>query len=630
MKNSKLKTTVNNIFTNNRLYVRLFDLPSRKNSFCPDYCYTETVKAFKTRMLTDHVIRDYDLYLKFIQFMRTEITTNITKFTTKRKFICIYDDLYIIKTAKLMRKKNYPTKEIEHAINLLKKIQHNRYKYNTKVNCFIKDETYHKDKSNRLISARNKTARYAFLYMTHLAEKIFIKAYGDYIIKEKAPSEIQSITYAMSKTNIGYHCISDFTSYESSINHHIQQNCELLLFELCFQIESSTYEYLKQHFDSETFYKDKYGINYACRTVRNSGDVWTSLGNTLLNICLTKFLINESQITKYKFLCEGDDLYMICDKKPDKKILENIGFSTKMQIQDNSKGLDFLSHYVDIPQRLPLIKKNYTKYVTIKCRKDTNLMIEELVDKAFAYDFTLINMPILWALNKKILSHYMGTDLIRKSLRKYVDKTRKFRTDEEVITYDYEFSLLRNKPNITFEIRKRFFEQTGIPPEMQIKLERMIFPSFTETLQPEKHIDTKILLLHEHKYNPLSCGHTIENFDKYNFILVGNQLYTLNLGLFKMENREYCHKFCYILNTLFNMRIEKTQLISQKHINLLNNYLQILLRNCIDRNRYTNIFGLLKHKCKSINLLWLDLECHLELSDAAEQANEILLDLDVG
>nr|QIS87999.1 MAG: RNA-dependent RNA polymerase [Bardin virus] len=228
-------------------------------------------------------------------------------------------------------------------------------------------------------------------------EQIYTK-YKLNVIKHRTPQEVQDQLYLMSLNK--YHLVADFSSYESSLQHDILTSIEMpvmLSYITCPHLRLL----LTKHYSLLTKHKSVLDdVCYYSITCRQSGDLWTSLGNTLTNILLHYF-IQEYYKVKLQFICEGDDVYVSSKRRYNTDIYKQIGFKITGNWTKDPFSLDFLSRYIATPTPVPMVTNQLRKFLR---QKPGPALQESLTGLKNSYCSTPILCKII-----DDLSHRYGT-----------------------------------------------------------------------------------------------------------------------------------------------------------------------------------------------------------------------------
>nr|QIS87978.1 MAG: RNA-dependent RNA polymerase [Sedov virus] len=386
------------------------------------------------RIFNRPLITNVDLRARFIATANAETKRIIFKLST----ITALTDEHFQATEAAMKTSNYTRQEIVSAIKLMK----SPVRIRTHTQVFIKDESYPEPKAPRNINARHPTARWMLISeIKAIEEQVYLK-YKHNVIKHRTPQEVQDQLYMMSLSK--HHLVADFSSYESSLQHDILTSIELPL-----MLEYITCPYLREllykHYTIVTKHcSTREDVDYYSLTCRQSGDLWTSLGNTLTNILLHYFIKEYTRIN-FDFICEGDDVYVSAKKRYDLNIYKEIGFKITGKWTKDPFDLDFLSRYIASPTPIPKVSNQVRKFVRAKLGPQLPETLTGLMN-------SFCSTPVICKAISKLIGIYGSRPYMRR------DAEHKLKMKDHPMTYLH---------------RVYFGYETGLPVDAQRSIDNV-------------------------------------------------------------------------------------------------------------------------------------------------------------
>lgn len=282
------------------------------------------------------------------------------------------------------------------------------------VQLFIKSENYTEIKECRLISPCSESWKALMGGFFHLVDQIMIRN-SKFLVKGKNPSKISKIKTEISKRNSCFFG-SDFSSFEGSQDYEIQMNIELPFYIHMFQNYPEIIPLIYQFYEEgrNYFFKGKFVCHMFGK--RCSGDMQTSMGNSILNYSLWKFA-SYKQNNPIDILVEGDDAFIATASRPiDFTIVQDLGFDVKPDgPSGNFEDICFLSQYQYLGKTFGNIPKLIDKVGTIISTKVSRMIIQNpkrfyehfrpdyLYTKAYCFHYQFRGSPILDVLLEKIM-----------------------------------------------------------------------------------------------------------------------------------------------------------------------------------------------------------------------------------
>lgn len=198
----------------------------------------------------------------------------------------------------------YRREQLKRVFNRISNYDFDHFIFPTNVQTFIKDETYSKLKPPRLICARNDTAKTMLgPYFHHIDDYLFNSIYSvKHIPYLERPHVIAD---RFSKLKCSSYLVLDYTSFECSAGRTSQLSIEYKYYKRIFP--PRVYESIVRRLLAKTTPLVAYDMGKAkISTVRFSGEMNTSCGNTLYNLTAI-MAAGLEQGYVLQPLVEGDD-----------------------------------------------------------------------------------------------------------------------------------------------------------------------------------------------------------------------------------------------------------------------------------------------------------------------------------
>lgn len=196
----------------------------------------------------------------------------------------------------------------------------------------------------RLIMVMSEKMKYECVQILDLINSWNHGPFKKFQVKDMEPEEmIEKIQSASNRK----HVVSDYSSFESSVDHAIRSIENYVMLNLCRRFGyNETARALRRHAYGGRILTTKHGrfkIFSRC-----SGDYWTSFGNGIVNVCIMAFCAHKSGKELGRMLAEGDD-GLVGAEVPDKALIEGLGFGFSSELEGAKPGdCDFLrSVWVD-------------------------------------------------------------------------------------------------------------------------------------------------------------------------------------------------------------------------------------------------------------------------------------------
>jgi hypothetical protein len=220
----------------------------------------------------------------------------------------------------------------------------------------------------------------------------------DFQVKDMSPQEMIDKICHHSKGN---HCVTDYSSFESSITPLIRKIEIHLMERLCLRFGfKRTLAALNRYGRGFRTLESKWGsflIGSRC-----SGDFWTSVGNGIISICLMKYCSKDKE-SDFKMIAEGDD-GLVPIEVPDVDLLETLGFKFSSEIAGTKEGdADFLrSRWIDGKRYLNIGRCLKVFWVRKACRLKRSKQLFLLRCAGLSLYYLSPGHPVLTAIVNRI------------------------------------------------------------------------------------------------------------------------------------------------------------------------------------------------------------------------------------
>lgn len=199
---------------------------------------------------------------------------------------------------------------------------------------FLKAEVYPTIKHARTINARVDYCKAMFGPYFHKLD-CFLKE-SKHFIKGK-PVRGRSKYIKERLGGFKYYYSTDFTSFESGFNVRFMKACELQIYRECFggvfDVDLMSEILLGKYKDSDEMRFRTFTAKIKGR--RRSGDMCTSLGNTLSNFLIWSFIFRNFKEEEWDGLFEGDDGLLATNVEIIENDLVRLGFKVKLVKHEN-------------------------------------------------------------------------------------------------------------------------------------------------------------------------------------------------------------------------------------------------------------------------------------------------------
>lgn len=357
-----------------------------------------------------------------------------------------------------------------------------RVKKNKCVKSFVKEEFYPSYKYPRGIYSRTDEFKMVAGPVFKTIENIVFK-YKAFIKKIPVELRPEYIEEMMNKY-VGPAMATDYSSFEGSFTSELMEAVEFVVYDYFTELMSDEDKQLmreiKRTLSGTNVLKFK-ELTVEVEATRMSGEMNTSLGNSITNLFVMLFLCHENG-TQCEGVIEGDDaLFKFADwsKRPRQEQYADLGFNIKIDEVQNHNEASFCGLVYDVVDLTNITEPFYLlckigwgnrKYVDAR----PSLLKSLLRSKALSIQHQYPHCPILSALAYRVLKDTAGCTVSDKIIGSY-----NLYEQEEImaslgVTYEYKSP----KPRTRLLMEKVY----GIPIAVQTDIEEYIMNTEDEIL----------------------------------------------------------------------------------------------------------------------------------------------------
>lgn len=412
---------------------------------------------------------EYDLAtcLDFYDFVQREIIPRFTPLDYIDPDTCFEEWMKISK---------YNTKRQERLRNLRQDFYNHKVNRNKIFYCksFIKSEFYNDWKEPRIINSRDDIFK---AMVGGLIVRVQDAVMKDHFIKHHTPIEVAHMMYDLaSRHKFVYE--TDYSSFEGSFKKMDMLNVEFKLFEHMLQnypLELSLIREAYTRFNVCKYWDGHKNVYAKFAGSRMSGDMWTSLSNGFMNMCMIEYMkykfeqVNRVPVS-LDYLVEGDDGFIATDVELDFELVKKLGFQLKCERKDNVNDLSFcgicMYKGVLVPDANRIMNKfgyvhdmDAIRWFGRGDRTLTKKMKNMIHSRALSLMAMARGMPVLQAIAQQQLQFGGRMD------PKYLDWWEKE-------TYDFSDAASMTALPVSMDMRKFFEWRFGWKVERQLEIEK--------------------------------------------------------------------------------------------------------------------------------------------------------------
>jgi hypothetical protein len=311
-------------------------------------------------------------------------------------------------------------------------------------------------------------------YISKCEEIVY--SYFPEFIKHTPVSQRPEKILALKKAGRRYFA-TDFTAFESHFVPEVMACCENVLFAHLLQNWEFA-DLICRTNAGRNKMRTRSGVSATCKGRRMSGDLWTSLGNGFTNLMLARFIVSEKRGTLEGFV-EGDDGIFSTDVSITKEDYENLGFTIKIEEVDDPTTASFCGlvfagsgEIIRDPRRFIQSFGWTQSFIS----GGEMVMKSLLLAKSLSSVYEAPQCPIVGA-------------VARRGIIEAGNVVPLFETDGYHDALP-DFDVPAFSPSD--DTRVLFFAKYGIPPEVQVDLERDIMrgelESFSKVVAPHRDL----------------------------------------------------------------------------------------------------------------------------------------------
>lgn len=208
-----------------------------------------------------------------------------------------------------------------------------------KVKSFVKSESYLTVKHARLINSRSDACKVYMGPAVHAMESVifsmpwFAKSY------KTQEALVSHIANAPKKL---YWYATDYTAFESHMIPSVIRSVEGRVYKrMLSHVNPGLARFMVKTLSGMNVCSTRSGVRYKVEGRRMSGDMQTSLGNSVTNYCLAKMVCRAAGETNPFIIVEGDDALVGSDFPLDETLWQKAGFSIKVECVEGPNSAGF-------------------------------------------------------------------------------------------------------------------------------------------------------------------------------------------------------------------------------------------------------------------------------------------------
>ncbi|WCD55326.1 hypothetical protein 2 [Human tombus-like virus] len=203
-------------------------------------------------------------------------------------------------------------------------------------NSFIKLESYDEPKIARVINSRSDVFKSTYaMYVKAIEDQI----YDDHFIKHHTPDWTANRLIDMS-SKFTTLLETDYSSFESCFGNEIYKHIEGFFFSYMLHNNPHLENIISRTWQKNTIRRGD--CSFSFHGTRMSGDMWTSLGNGLMNKLIMEYTMSlEQNEQNFDYLVEGDDGFLALERPVSLRHITKIGFLLKSEYVDELNKCSF-------------------------------------------------------------------------------------------------------------------------------------------------------------------------------------------------------------------------------------------------------------------------------------------------
>jgi hypothetical protein len=212
-------------------------------------------------------------------------------------------------------------------------------KQRMRVTSFVKAESYATVKHARMINSRSDACKVYMGPAVHaMEEQVFALPY--FAKSFKKPGEL--VAHLQSAPKKAHWYASDYTAFESHMTPAVLEAVECAVYKyLLSETRPDLAEFMKRTLAGTNRCSTRSGVRYTVKGRRMSGDMQTSLGNSITNLCLALMVCHEAGDDDPFIIVEGDDALVGTNFPLDSQLWEKAGFTIKVEEVESATTAGF-------------------------------------------------------------------------------------------------------------------------------------------------------------------------------------------------------------------------------------------------------------------------------------------------
>jgi hypothetical protein len=344
----------------------------------------------------------------------------------------------------------------------------------------IKAETYPALKAPRFIHSRTDLFKVYWGPWVHMMEEYVFSLpwFVKHIPVRERPAAVEAMI-----AHYPYKFVSDYSKFESSLRVELREAIEYQVYrafgvpEWFLKVLSSPARIRMRN--------SRRGFRAMVTGSRMSGEMDTSLGNSLLNLGMFLFWAHDTG-NQIEGMVEGDDGAFGATAIPDPQWFAERGFEVDIRTYGRVGEMGFLSTYwtedgVIVAEPTRLVKLGWSHHLPENARPARKRELFAATCMSLGYE--LGSSPYYWAVARKYArpGRLRNEYWTRAELESF---GAKYEIREQWI---YLSGRVRVRPP-TMKVRMDYFLMFGIPPEAQVEAERQILAGELQIDEPHTNV----------------------------------------------------------------------------------------------------------------------------------------------
>lgn len=389
------------------------------------------------------------------------------------------------------------------------------------IRSFIKNEFYEFSKYARTINSRSDTfkalAGYTAKAMEHVVYDLS-SPIGKHFIKH-VPDHHRS-KYIMEHVYHpgGFYAQTDFSSFENTIGYDQQQACEMQLYQWLLRDSPDALALMQAQLTKNSLNFRNFSIKM--RPMRMSGELTTSLGNGITNMCVIRYMLHIDNIKEERYVVEGDDGLIWVPHKFSPQALQaarDLGFKLKINYTTQINEASFCGKIFDTTNHITITDPFYllaASGYTENIGKISNARASMVTAcKGYSMIYAYANCPIVACLGDRFIrTSGITVDQIKPWLAR--QRMDSFKSQTLFLALD---NVPKNYLDVPFTTRILFEKVYGITIDFQLLIEKEIKDGvgwFHSSLVNQIAPTSMVEKLRDQQLHVLCPSHWILNYSK--------------------------------------------------------------------------------------------------------------------